>query len=194
MYSVVLMMALSGGAESADFGHRKCSGNEGCSGNVAASCHGGRHARQKRDRGCRGSRCSGAPVCAPVCPPACSGGVYSAPGGMHPESMEPKMMPNKEKIPAPPKTKTKTTAAATVIVTLPAEARLTVDGNATSSTSERRTLVTPALETGADYVYTLRADLVRDGNTLSRTQAVTVRGGKTTNVPFTFSAQRLASR
>ena len=108
-------------------------------------------------------------------------------------NMEPKMMP-KEKIPAPPKTKTKTTAAATIVVTLPAEARLTVDGNATASTSDRRTFLTPPLETGADYVYTLRAEIVRDGNALVRTKEVAVRGGQTTNVPFTFSAQHLASR
>ena len=110
-------------------------------------------------------------------------------------SMEPKMMPNKEKIPAPPKkTAPKTTAAATILVTLPVEARLTVDGNATRSTSERRMFVSPVLEPGADYVYTLRAEIVRDGSTLARTQEVTVRSGQTTNVPFNFSTQSVASR
>ncbi len=104
------------------------------------------------------------------------------------------MMPKSEKIPTPPKTKTKTTAAATIVVTLPSEARLTVDGIATRSTSERRTFFTPAIETDADYVYTLRAELNRDGNAVAQSRDVTVRGGQTTNVPFTFSAQAIASR
>ena len=108
--------------------------------------------------------------------------------------MEPKMMPKSETIPTPPKTKTKTTAAATIVVTLPAEARLTVDGIATRSTSERRTFFTPAIETDSDYVYTLRAELARDGISVAQAQTVTVRGGLTTNVPFTFATQAIASR
>jgi uncharacterized protein (TIGR03000 family) len=219
MYSVVLMMALSGGAESTDFGHRACAG--GCTG--AVSCAGDRHARHRRGHGCSGCAGAPAPVCAPACPPpppaccggkraglfhrkhgchgctgapVCTGGPVGCAGGYvvpGAPSMEPKMMPKSEKIPAPPK-KTKTTAAATIVVTLPSEARLTVDGNATRSTSERRTFLTPALETDADYVYTLRAELARDGTSAAQTQRVTVRGGHTTNVPFTFSTQALASR
>jgi uncharacterized protein (TIGR03000 family) len=226
MYSVVLMMALSGGAESADFGQRKCHGGGGCAGSVAASCS-GRAARShgchgsrgglfggrkchgcsgaavstgchgSRSTGCHGSRgglfhrnkgchggggCHGGPVCAGG--PGCAGGVV-VPGGM-----EPKVMP-KEKVPTPP---TKTSLPANIVVTLPADARLTVDGNATSSTSEVRTFVTPALQTGSDYVYTLQAEVVRDGRTLTETQVVTVRAGETTNVPFSFSSQSVASR
>jgi uncharacterized protein (TIGR03000 family) len=86
------------------------------------------------------------------------------------------------------------TAPATIVVTLPAEARLTVDGNVTRSTAERRTFVTPALETNAEYVYTLQAEIVRDGQVATQTQNVTVRGGQTTTVSFTFASQGVASR
>jgi len=213
MYSVVLMMALSGGTESTDFGGRKCHGSDGgCHGNVAASCNGGCHGKRAglfsghkkkchgeapachgsrgglfhRNKGCHG--CHGEPACSGPAPaPACCGGGV-APG----KTMEPKAMP-KETIPTPP-AKTETSARATIVVTVPADARLTVDGNPTSSTSERRTFLTPALETGADFVYTIRAEVVRDGRSVIETQRVTVRGGETTNVPFTFATKTVASR
>ena len=85
-------------------------------------------------------------------------------------------------------------APATIVVTLPAEAKLTVDGNATRATSNRRTFVTPALEVGGDYSYTLRAEMVQDGQVAVQTQNVTVRGGETTEVSFTFASQGVASR
>ena len=52
-------------------------------------------------------------------------------------------------------------APATVVVTLPASAKLTVDGSATSSTSAVRTFVSPTLLPNRDYTYTLTADRVR---------------------------------
>lgn len=210
MYSVVLMMALSGNAQATDFGHRACSGcNGSCSGYVACSgCHG----RARRSRGCSG--CTGAPVCPPACCggrrgglfhrnrgcngcsgchgvvySGCTGGYVGCTGG-HPTG-EPQMAPKTEKIPTPPK---KTKASATIIVTLPASALLTVDGNATRSTSARRTFISPVLESGADYYYTFRAELSQDGTVRTQTRQVTVRGGETTSVPFSFSGQTIARR
>jgi uncharacterized protein (TIGR03000 family) len=218
MYSVVLMMALSGGTESTDFGGRKCHGCDGgCTAKAAAchgkraglfsghkchgakaprchgaapachgakACHGSRGGLFHRNKGCHG--CTGCSGPAPA--PACCGGGVVEPG----KTMEPKTMP-KETIPVPP-AKTETSARATIVVSLPADARLTVDGNPTSSTSDLRTFLSPALETGADYVYTLQAEVIRDGRSVVETQRVTVRGGETTNVPFTFASLTVASR
>ena len=39
---------------------------------------------------------------------------------------------------------------------MPANARVIVDGTPTTSTAERRTLLTPALQVGETYVYTIR--------------------------------------
>jgi uncharacterized protein (TIGR03000 family) len=195
MYSVVLMMALSGGAESADFGHRCHGCNGGCTGEVAAGCSGctgapaccGCHGERKKlfhrknCHGCNGcTGCSGAPVCTGCC------------GGVAPMEGPPpvKNMPKGEKVPPP----MKTSAPATISVSLPSDARLTVDGVATRSTSANRLFVTPELATGFDYVYTLRAEVVRDGRTVAQSQLVTVRGGRTTNVPFNFSLEQVASR
>jgi uncharacterized protein (TIGR03000 family) len=240
MYSVVLMMALSGGTESADFGHRKAKDcNGGCNGTVVVSCNGctgtscsGKYAactgctgsctgcagscngcngeekrgflsrlfhhRAKDDccgapppcSGCNGKKngCHGPVACCGAVPVTCCGTVVVEPA----KTMEPKVMP-KEKIKTPP-VKKDVSAPATVVVTLPADARLFVDGNATTSTSERRTFVTPNLETGWNYTYTIRAEVVRDGRTMVQTEQVNVRGGQTTNVPFSFSSQGVASR
>jgi uncharacterized protein (TIGR03000 family) len=94
-------------------------------------------------------------------------------------------------MPVAPKTSLPTPA--TIVVTLPADARLTVDGNVTSSTSARRVLVTPALAQG-EYVYVLTAEVVRNGQTIVETQNVTVLPGQTTEVPFVFASDSVASR
>jgi len=262
MYSVVLMMALSGGAESADFGHRRasdCNGCSGCSGAVA-SCHGctgsscsgsctgtvvvscsgsscnGCHGSSACN-GCdgggrqglfgrlfhrnRGSDCCSAPVACHGCTGShgcngcsgtviyqgcsgCTGVVTHGCTGCAGSVVVPnttttpppvKKMPT-EKVPPPTKKEKieEVSAPATIVVTLPADAALTVDGKATTSTSERRTFITPNLDQASDYVYTLRAEVVRDGRSVIETQQITVRGGQTTNVPFVFSSQGIASR
>lgn len=71
---------------------------------------------------------------------------------------------------------------ATIRVTLPADARLTVDGHPTTSTSSERLLVSPALEPGRDYRYTLKAEFVRGDKTVTVQQAVRVRAGRETTV------------
>ena len=101
-------------------------------------------------------------------------------------------MPKSEPI-APPK-KASLNVPATIVVSLPADARLIVDGTSTSSTSDRRTLVTPELEFGSTYVYTMRAEIVRDGQTVAQVQTVNVRGGEVSTVNFNFAPQTVASR
>jgi uncharacterized protein (TIGR03000 family) len=109
-----------------------------------------------------------------------------------PPAMKAKEMPKGEPVPAPKKTSL--TVPATIVVSLPADARLFVDGTPTTSTSERRSLVTPGLEVGTTYFYTVRAEVVRDGLTVEQTQRVLVRGGIATPVRFDFSTQTVASR
>ena len=138
-----------------------------------------------------GGGCSGVVVntgcCGVVVGTGCSGGTVAPP-------MEKKAMPKPETV-APPKKTTQTVAPATILVSIPAGARLIVDGAPTSSTSEQRTLVTPGLEVGTTYVYSMRAEVVRDGVTMVQTQQVNVRGGQTATVQFNnFSTQGVASR
>jgi uncharacterized protein (TIGR03000 family) len=72
---------------------------------------------------------------------------------------------------------------ASLVVTLPEDAKLTVDDHVTASTSGERTFTTPALKVGQDYHYTLTAEL--NGRKVSR--EVTVRGGETTRVNLDLS-------
>jgi uncharacterized protein (TIGR03000 family) len=234
MYSAVLMLALTAGSETADFGRNRghgcttscsavvrtscsrvatcasschsrgklfgnrghgCSASHGCTTTVVAhscarshGCSASCHSRHSR-RGChsRGHGCSVSYGCTTSV--GCTGGVIVVP--------EKKKMPKTgEPIPPPKDEKKKTpiSAPATIVVSLPADARLTVDGAPTNSGSDRRTLFTPELEFGATYVYTMRAEVIRDGRTQVQTQDVTVRGGETSAVQFQFSNQAVASR
>jgi uncharacterized protein (TIGR03000 family) len=74
-------------------------------------------------------------------------------------------------------------AAATIVVALPAEAKLTIDDNATTSTSERRVFVSPTLEAGQEYYYTLKAEF----NGQTKTERVTVRAGEEVKVNIAFA-------
>jgi uncharacterized protein (TIGR03000 family) len=75
-----------------------------------------------------------------------------------------------------------TATEATLIVNLPEDATLTIDGEKTTSTSASRMFVTPALEQGKEYEYTLKAKVVRDGEVKVTTAKVTVRAGQTSQV------------
>jgi uncharacterized protein (TIGR03000 family) len=74
------------------------------------------------------------------------------------------------------------TNTATIYVTLPAEAKLTIDGRPTASTSESRVFETPSLTPGKTFHYVLKATVVRDGKTDTVTEKVAVRAGEDTRV------------
>jgi len=217
MYSAVLMLALTAGSESVDFGRNRChscTATTACCGPVAHGCTAS--ACHARAHGCTTTVV--APVCSSSCHSSCHGGLFSrlrerrchgctttctvyttcsTPVIVDP--MKKKEMPKgSEPLPDPKKKdkdKTPTAAPATIVVSLPAGARLIVDGAPTNSTSENRTLVTPNLEFGSTYVYTMRAEIVRDGQTVALVQQVNVRGGETSAVQFNFSTtQAVASR
>ncbi|MCI0460152.1 MAG: TIGR03000 domain-containing protein [Gemmataceae bacterium] len=86
-----------------------------------------------------------------------------------------------------------TPAPASLVVTLPADARLTIDGNQTTSTSGERTFVTPDLQQGRNFQYTLVAEVNRGGERQTVTQRVTVRAGEETRVQLQIPAA-VASR
>src|SRR5262249_37285768 len=113
--------------------------------------------------GCYG--CHGMPAYGPaqVSPPTTPSGKPTTP----------------EQVPAPKLEEKKGAALdqARLIVELPADARLYVDDRPTTTTSERRVFNSPRLEEGQTYYYILRAEVVRDGKTLSETKRVLVHAG-----------------
>jgi uncharacterized protein (TIGR03000 family) len=85
-------------------------------------------------------------------------------------------------------------APARITVVLPVNARLTIDGQATVSTSARREFVSPALPTGQAFRYTFQAEFVRDGKTVVEAKDVIVRAGQATEVRFTADLTSVAAR
>jgi uncharacterized protein (TIGR03000 family) len=170
-------------------GYGCCGGGYGCCGGGYGCCGGG--------WGCSG--CSGyyggccggyaapvAPAAAPgVAPaPAGPGGAPAAPGGA------PGDLPKD-------KGKVNIAAPASIVVNLPADARLMVDDTMTTSTSEMRRFTSPELAPGRDYHYTLKAEIVRDGQTLTAMERVTVRAGEETQISLNgakFTISSVAGR
>jgi uncharacterized protein (TIGR03000 family) len=119
--------------------------------------------------GCNGGGCYGAPM-------------MGAPATGTPEKIK---GPKTGLAPAP----------ATIIVRLPAEARLLIDGAATTSTSTERVFVSPSLNPGREYHYTLKAEWARDGKPVTWTKEIAVRAGEETRVQVAAAAlAEVASR
>jgi uncharacterized protein (TIGR03000 family) len=194
MYSLVLMTLLSS-ADAAPAGHG-CWGGNGCNGGYSCNgCRGGGHgcrggglfSRRRNgchgcNGGCNGYGCNGGRVYH-----GCNGG-HSCNGGQH-QMVEPPPDELKQKGDAPPDT-----AAAILDVTLPEDAALFINDQPTTSTSAQRRFISPPLPTGRNYQYTLRAEVVRDGQTRSTTQQVTVRAGQRHNVRLEIPQADLARR
>ena len=179
MYSVVLMAALSTSGEVPTFGRHGCWG--GCYG--CCGCYGGWG-------GCWGGGWGGGCYgCYGCWGGGCWGGyggwgrgygfayapsVYSAPIVMTTS------IPQTEgsTVQAPPQN------SATVIVNLPADAKLFVDDQPTKSTTARRLLQSPSLEPGSAYSYLLRAEIQRDGRKYQQVKKVGVRAGQEALVTF----------
>jgi uncharacterized protein (TIGR03000 family) len=85
-------------------------------------------------------------------------------------------------------------APARMIVTLPADATLTVDGQATRSTSELRTFLTPPLDRGKTFQYDLRAEINREAKPVVMNKKVEVRAGEDTRVTLSLADARTAQK
>jgi uncharacterized protein (TIGR03000 family) len=75
---------------------------------------------------------------------------------------------------------------ATIVVTLPADARLSIEDEPTRATTGERVFVSPPLEPGKTYTYKLKAEVDRNGEKKTTTQNVEVRAGETSRVAVDF--------
>src|SRR5262249_27739188 len=91
-------------------------------------------------------------------------------------------------LPAPKKSEgEKETVAPTnarLIVEVPADARLTVDGYAMRTVAGRGVFTTPALKDGETYYYDLRVEAVRGGKRVAEDRRVLVRAGQEVRATF----------
>jgi uncharacterized protein (TIGR03000 family) len=90
--------------------------------------------------------------------------------------------------PAPPNGKGanggKKEQEARLIVTVPEEAKLYIDGQLMKTGSGRRVFSTPTLRPGQTYFYDVKAEVVRDGQSVSREQRVYLRVGDVVTASF----------
>lgn len=79
---------------------------------------------------------------------------------------------------------------ATIIVHLPNDALLKIEDQQMQSQSNTRVFTSPPLEPGKTYTYTLRAEVNRDGKTVTDQRSVDVRAGQTSEVSINFEGSR----
>lgn len=187
-------------------GHRGCLGCFGCQG-----CYGyhrgfGHHGRHGYSGGYGASDCCDVPTLA--CASCFGSGASSpfpiaVPGALMPSGDPapasptlPPVKPMPEPTPTPPLLTTtslrtrepaqvKAPAVGRIVVDLPADARCYIDERPTRATEARRTFETPDLEPGKVYSYTVRVEVIRNGQTYTRTEALPVVAGETSRANFT---------
>jgi len=76
--------------------------------------------------------------------------------------------------------------SALLSVSVPSGAKLIINGLATKSTGARRTFASRGLQAGNRYNYEVRAEIVRDGQTVTETKSVQLVGGQRLDVAFQF--------
>jgi len=180
---VATLLVLDAGAASV-WARRGCGGG----------CGGGRHHRHGGRGGCA-SAC-GMGGCGMA---ACGGygyGAYGSYGGYGGYgAFTPGGMSYGTYLPAEDAAQgTAVSQPATLVVELPADATLTVDGTATTSTSSSRVFITPALQPGRTYTYTLSAQVMRDGGVQTVTREVAVRAGEQTQVQLDIPGTAVVAR
>src|SRR5205085_1809400 len=72
----------------------------------------------------------------------------------------------------------RTPSPARLIVDVPEDARVYVDGRLMKSTSTHRVYASPALDRGQAYYYDVRIEVDRDGKTVTSNKRVVVRAGE----------------
>ena len=77
-------------------------------------------------------------------------------------------------------------------VNVPEDAKIYVNGQATSSTGDLRQYVSRDLAAGYNYSYEVRAEVVRDGRTVEQVKKIDLRAGETANVAFDFDGSSSA--
>jgi uncharacterized protein (TIGR03000 family) len=98
-----------------------------------------------------------------------------------------------ETAPPPKKEKKESETTAKLVVEVPADARLYIDDHLMKTKSNVRVFNTPTLEPKTSYYYVLRAELVRDGQTVSDTKKIVVRAGQEVRTSFTGLESSLAT-
>jgi uncharacterized protein (TIGR03000 family) len=170
-------------------GGRLFGGGHGCHGGRlfggGHGCHGGGYGCNGGGYGCHGGGygCNGGGY-------GCNGGGYGCHGGAGCSGGVVAPMPPEPVKPPKPEKEAMLNAPATIIVSLPSDAKLTIDGAATTSTSAERTFISPELPVDRSFNYSLQAEFQLEGRTVTVSKMVSVRAGMESRV--TIGAADLA--
>jgi uncharacterized protein (TIGR03000 family) len=80
--------------------------------------------------------------------------------------------------------------AALLTVSVPAEAKVFINGNATTSTGTQRQYISRGLKAGSRYNYEVRAEYVKDGQPVTDTKSVTLSAGEMAGLAFNFEGNQ----
>lgn len=183
-----------------------CSGCQGCTGGSCFGCSGCSGMPMMMGSGCSGSivmSCYGSPIMSSGY--GCIGVSHSYPLMSYPvtpvqpmqPSQPPMQMPPPSSVIGPmPRQEMETPAGnkATVVVTLPADARMSIDGQLSSLTGSTRVFETPPLATTAEHYYQIKIEVERGGKTLQHTETVIVKPGRVSRVNFAEPAATNTAR
>jgi uncharacterized protein (TIGR03000 family) len=75
-------------------------------------------------------------------------------------------------------------------VSVPADAKIFVNGQATTSKGEVRQYVSRDLSNGMNYTYEVRAEVVRDGQKMEQVKTIDLRAGAANALAFDFDAAK----
>lgn len=250
MYSLVLMAALTSGANAPDtwwLNRRSCYGGcygSSCAGSCYGSCYGGScygsschgyvysgcHGSCYGSSSCYGSACYGSSCYGSCYGSSCSGSAYYYSGscfGSHScygcsgctgsanyygnvqaasygygydnynMAMQAPVTYGAPAVASNVESSSKKVSLdkpAKIIVKLPADAKLFVDGQTTkTSDKDVREFVTPDLQAGIEYKYVMKAEVTRDGVPITETRHVVIRSGDDLKVNFELPERTTAS-
>lgn len=113
--------------------------------------------------------------------------------------MDPSTAPMGDVPPEAPKAGEKETSLRRIdgllAVEVPEDAQIFVNDQPTKSTGERREYVSRNLELGYTYTYEVRAEAIRDGQTVVETKKVDLKAGQTARVAFDLApSQKVETR
>jgi uncharacterized protein (TIGR03000 family) len=176
-----------GGGSSGGYGGGS-SGGWGSSGGYSGGSSGGYGSSGGWGGGSSGGSSGGAtyyspdmqmmPVDPSLAPPAAAPYVPGAPAAPLPG----------EAAPATPRSTSNTRVDGLLAVNVPDDAKIYVNGQATSSTGASRQYISRDLQPGFNYTYEVRAEVTRDGRTVEQVKKIDLRAGETANLAFDFAA------
>lgn len=98
----------------------------------------------------------------------------------------PGMAPTPAPAPAPGTSTSIRGADGVLAVSVPDDAKIYVNGQATTSGGANRQYISRDLQAGYNYAYEVRAEVIRDGKTIEQVKKIDLRAGGTANLAFDF--------